>query len=114
MSLKLEWSFTPTQYPVLDQQLARIDSLRGLQLRAAHQEPTLVLLKELVASFPRHVVNLSDGSNCSWWRGRLCKDDERFESTSQMLCPPTEKAVDQGRVNGPGIRFLYASRGNGT
>ena len=114
MSLKLDTFSTPNQFPILDQQIARIDSLRGLQLRAAQQGPTLSMLRELIGSFPQHVVNMPDGSNCSWWRGRLCKDEERFELKTQMLCRPAENNVAQGRVNRSGERFLYASRGNGT
>lgn len=114
MSLKVEKQFASAGYPILDQQIARIDSLRGLQLRSAQPEPTLLLLRQLVDSFPRHIVAVPDASICSWWRGRLCKDDRGFELTNQMLYPPVGVSIDRGRVNGPGERFLYASRGNGT
>jgi hypothetical protein len=114
MSLKVEGLSTSAQYPILDQQIARIDSLRGLQLRSAQQEPTLSQLRQLVEFFPRHIVSVPDGSACSWWRGRLCKEGECFESTDQMRCPPVGVDINRGRVNGPGERFLYASRGNGT
>ena len=85
MSLKVEKQFASAGYPILDQQIARIDSLRGLQLRSAQPEPTLLLLRQLVASFPRHIVAIPDASICSWWRGRLCKDDRGFELTNDAL-----------------------------
>ncbi len=114
MSLKMDGRCAPSQYPILDEQIALIDSLRGLQLRSAQQEPTLSKLKQLVERFPRHIVSLPEGSVCGWWRGRLCEDGERYESIDQMGCPPLEKKSNRGRVNGSGERFLYASRGNGT
>lgn len=114
MSLKAERIFNSVQYPMLDQQIARIDSLRGLQLRSAQQEPTLSLLRELLESYPRHVVNLPGSATCEWWRGRLCREGQRYESKEQMLYPPIGVSISRGRVNAPGESFLYASRGNGT